>query len=65
MNFTCNYSNISKAALKFLIRARILKQVFEKNMAINLDPEKFMYLFIHLCIGHLVYAVQDVVVMQK
>ncbi len=46
------------------------QQVFEENLAINLDPEKLMYflyiylLFIYLC-THLVDAVQDVVWMQK
>ncbi len=43
-------------------------QVFEENLAINLDPEKLMYLFIYVYIylcTHLVDAVQDVFLMQK
>ncbi len=35
-----------------------------RRLAINLDPEKLMYLFIYLCL-HLIDAVQDVVLMQK
>ncbi len=43
-------------------------QVFQENLAINLDPEKLMYLFIYLFIylcTHLVGAVKDIVLMQK
>ncbi len=48
-----------------LIEAQIrsYQQVFKENLAINLNPEKFLYLY--LCMEHLVGAVQDVVLMQK
>ncbi len=44
------------------------QQVFEENLAINLDPEKLMYFFLSFFLSlctHLVDAVQDVVLMQK
>ncbi len=45
-------SSSLKRSIAYLGRYFAFWQVFEENLAINPDPEKFMYLFVYLGIGH-------------